>query len=196
MATPIPRVSTVLAQLFPGSFDAVPFDVLQTAVERGNHIHEIAKLICLSMQFKEAYPFVEADFPEDSHIIRAIKGWLEKYDAMPLLVESRAVHETLQYAGTPDVLVKTGPKAIRFANKKVLVDWKATAQVLISNHIQLSAYWRLPDYREADHAIIVNINPLTGEITEYEVFKYGNGFFQLFCKGLQDVLNCEIPEGK
>jgi len=191
MARPLIRVSRVLQQIFPGSFDAVPVDSLKVAVDRGNKYHDLAKQICLSVQFPEAHPFSESDFPEDAHIIQAVRGWLAKHGAVPLLIETRLVNLNLNFSGTPDLVC-------RFRNGWiVVVDFKFTAAIAEANRIQVVAYSKLVEQNfPVDRMMIVKIDPYHGEVTEEVVHKYGNGYWMTFLKGLQDVLNCVVPGEK
>lgn len=183
------RVSRVLNHLYPDWFKGIGFDTLQAAARRGTYYHNIAKEYFLAKQFPDIHEFDEGQYADDYHIVESLKAWDAEKGVQPLMVEQTGSHQTLPYRGTPDLLCRITRGGSRFVGKIVLVDFKFTASVMEMNYVQVSAYWRMKEFRMAERAIILNINPLTGRRKQEEIAYRGNGYFSAFCQGLDDVIN-------
>lgn len=186
-----PRVSEVVGVCYPGQFDAVPYAVLKEAQERGTYYHNIAKELMLARQYPEAHPFDHDKYKDDYHIVAAVHIWAEKHGIQPIAVETSDVHPGLRYKGTPDLLAKATNKTSPYAGKVILPDFKFTAAIHPSNHMQVVAYSYLPAYKKAKVLLLVQINPRTGEFKEHQVYRFGNGYWMDFCGALGKLLNGE-----
>ncbi len=135
---PVPSVTQVLGLL--EDWSAVRPDVLEAAARFGTHVHEAVHLDCRGELDEAAL---------DPAIAPYLAGWrafLSESGATVIASEVRVAHQTLQYAGTADVIVE-------WRNVLCLMDIKS-GQVPRTWRAQTAAYARAWDnQRRGDRPI-------------------------------------------
>lgn len=159
----MPRVSTVL-RILDDSYAGVPERVLETAAERGEALHRLCLSYLAAMDGLCDYP---SDIPQDYRsAYLAFVGWIMTNQVEPVAVEQQATSSKYGFTGTPDALVSYGPHKLL-----TILDLKFTAAILRTNRVQVQAYWRLDEYEHADRAMLLHIQPKTGELTPHKITK-------------------------
>lgn len=159
----LPRVSTILRILYD-SYAGVPSAVLEVAAERGETLHRLCLTFLASLDGLCSAP---DQIPHEyDAAYRAFGQWVAANQVQPIAVEQAGVCTKYGYRGTPDALIAWGPRQFR-----TILDLKFTASILPTNRVQVQAYWRLDDYADADRALLLHINPLTGECKAHTITK-------------------------
>lgn len=93
----------------------------------------------------------------------SMDAWVERHDVMPVKIEETSCSLKFGFAGTPDALVRYGPKA-----KLLLMDLK-TGAVNKTDPMQLLAYKQMDGYEEAEGLLDVYIQADGGRAVEQPV---------------------------
>ena len=152
MTAELPRVSTIL-KVLDDAYAGVPQAVLATASARGEALHRL----CLSY-LASIDGLCEEPIPTPPYVqaYAGFQAWVKEQCVFPVAVEQRSVSTKYQFSGTPDALVLCD-------SVPTLIDLKFTAVILKINRVQIQAYRRLDLYADAKRALLLHINPLTGE---------------------------------
>lgn len=156
-----PRVSTIL-KVLDDSYASVPTGVLAAAAERGERLHRLCLTYLASLDDLCEKP--QEIRVEDQPTYLAFVEWCELHKVKPIAVEQESVSTQHQYRGTPDALVKYGPKQV-----PKLIDLKFTASILRINHVQIQAYRALDLYGDAEGCLLIHINPKDGKLKQETV---------------------------
>ena len=156
--TEIPRVSTIL-RILEDSYASVPQAAMDKAAARGEALHRLCLTYLASLDGVHGAPEVSIAFERP---YQAFVKWCTDHAVLVVAIEERSVSTRYGYCGTPDALVLIN-------GEEVLIDLKFTATILRINRVQLQAYRRLDEYRTAKKALLLHINPITGDLTQQTV---------------------------
>lgn len=132
---PLPSVTMIISEVGKHwlNFDAIPPDVLERACIRGSDFHRLAALHAQNLWIDEV--------PEScAGFFKSFTKWFDEFAEEVVMVEQTLVHPTLNYMGTPDIIVRIkGDKGL------TLIDWKTPLALSKSWRLQLAAYKALAD---------------------------------------------------
>ena len=130
-----PRVSDVLALLYPGSLDWVT----EGALDRGTWKHQEMEVYLNNLIF-----LGPSQYPKDPCALKAAM-WLETQHPpfIPLATEAEYVSK-LGYIGHPDLIV--GRQALALRIKNLTIDWKFAEAISPPNLMQQEVYKHLTGY--------------------------------------------------
>ena len=117
---PVPSVTEILGELLP------TWQAGEWYLQRGTAVHACCAMIARGQEF-------ECD-PQITGQVAACRRWFGDFRPDVGAVEGKLYSETLQCAGTPDLLANIG-------GKSVVVDWKASLNTVVP--LQLGGYAEL-----------------------------------------------------
>lgn len=158
MQVELPRVSTIL-RILEDSYSGVPQHALEKAAERGTQLHRLCLTYLASLDGVHDEPEVSIEFQRP---YQAFVKWCHDNVVLVVAVEERSESKIHRYAGTPDALI------IMHGQEKV-IDLKFTASILRVNKVQIQAYWHLDHYKTAKQALLIHINPVTGDLKVHNI---------------------------
>lgn len=152
------RVSSVL-RVLDDAYAGVPQAALDVAAERGTALHQLCLTYLASLDGVH-----EALVPTPEYVpsYQAFVKWVTDNGVLSVAIEQVSQNDKHGYCGTPDALVI-------YQGAYTVIDLKFTASILRINRVQLQAYRRLDDYKEATSAIILHIHPMTGHMKQETV---------------------------
>ena len=156
----LPRVSTIL-RILEDSYSGVPQASLDKAAERGQRLHRLCLTYLASLDGVHVAPEVE---PEDKPAYQAFVKWCNDNAVLVVAIEERSESIMHRYVGTPDAL-------IFLHGQENLIDLKFTAAIMRVNKVQIQAYRHLDLYRTAKQALLIHINPVTGDLKIHNIKK-------------------------
>jgi hypothetical protein len=160
MQTELPRVSTIL-RILEDSYAGVPQAAMDAAAERGEALHRLCLSYLASLDGVHEAPVPTPPYEKP---YQAFVQWCTANAVLVVAIEERSTNRKHGYTGAPDALIIIN-------GHEVLIDLKFTAAILRTNRVQLQAYWRLDDYKTAQRAMLVHINPISGELKQVTVKK-------------------------
>ncbi|KKI16400.1 MULTISPECIES: hypothetical protein [unclassified Leucobacter] len=117
------------------------YAISDEAKHRGTEVHDLAEKLALGQE-------VEVPDAIAGHVSSALR-FLEEFKVETLLTEASVYHETALYAGTFDLLLKSGLP--EHAGKVVLADWKTNRTgIYPETALQLTAYAKATRYLDRD----------------------------------------------
>ena len=154
----LPRVSQVL-RVLDDAYSGVPQAALAIAAERGTQLHRLCLTYLASLDGVHEAPIPTPPYePAYEEFVK----WVQSNGVLNVAIEQVSRNEKYGYCGTPDAMVI-------YKGAYTLIDLKFTASILRINRVQIQAYRRLDDYREATQALLLHIHPLTGEMKQETV---------------------------
>lgn len=154
----LPRVSTIL-RVLDDAYAGVPQAMMQAAAERGEILHRLCLTYLVSLDGVHEAPVPTPDYVP---AYTAFVEWVTSNGVLSVAIEQKSENKKHGYCGTPDALVI-------YKGAYTLIDLKFTASILRINRVQLQAYRRLDEYREATHSLILHIDPRTGHLKQENV---------------------------
>lgn len=117
------------------------YAITDEAKQRGTEVHDLAEQLALGNE-------VEVPDPIAGHVSSALR-FLEEYKAETILTETSCFHDKALYAGTFDLLLKSGLP--EHAGKVILGDWKTSRSGIYSETaLQLTAYAKSTHFLDRD----------------------------------------------
>lgn len=159
----LPRVSTIL-RVLDDAYAGVPQAALEAAAERGEALHRLCLSYLASLGGMCEEPFAVRE--EYAPAFFSFVKWCTDNNIEPIAVEQESESTKHRYKGRPDGLILYGHDRVL-----TIIDPKFTYSILRINRVQVQAYWRLDLYKDAKQAMLVHINPLTGELKVHPVKK-------------------------
>ena len=154
----LPRVSTIL-RILDDAYAGVPQASMDRAADRGIALHALCLSYLASLDGVHEAP---VPTPPHEKPYQAFVQWVEANAVLAVAIEEASSNVKHGYRGTPDAL-------IILKSEEVLIDLKFTASILRINRVQIQAYRRLDLYRTAKKAILLHINPVTGDLKQQTV---------------------------
>ena len=154
----LPRVSQAL-RVLEDSYAGVPQYALDVAAERGTALHRLCLTYLASLDGVHDAP---VPTPPYEAPYQAFVKWVTDHGVLSVAIEQASQNDKHGYCGTPDAMVI-------YRGAYTIIDLKFTASVLRINRVQIQAYRRLDDYKEATQAIILHIDPRTGHLKQETV---------------------------
>lgn len=154
----LPSVTQIMKPLSSEIYKGVNDDVLRVAADRGTVVHEAFELFA-----DYGYEDISEGF---AGYLEALKKFFRDYKVVPVATEQRFYHKIYQYAGTADLIAEID-------DKRVLVDYKTTAQVQgVLTTVQLVAYRKALESQgvKIDYTAILHV----GKDGEYKFIRQEN----------------------
>jgi hypothetical protein len=151
-------------RILDDAYACVPQAAMEQAAKRGTELHKLC-LSYLASQGGMCHEPLEIPKEYDAAYLAFVK-WVIAFNVQPVAVEQYSISDKYGYGGTPDALV-----VYAGMQNETLIDLKFTASILRINLVQIQAYWRLPLYATAQRALLVHINPVSGELKQVTVKK-------------------------
>lgn len=152
------HVSHVL-RVLDDAYAGVPVAAMEAAVERGTQLHRLCLTYLASLDGVHEAPIPTPDYVP---AYTAFVEWVTSNGVLSVAIEQVSQNDKHGYCGTPDALVI-------YQGAYTLIDLKFTASILRINRVQIQAYRRLDDYKEATQALLLHINPVTGHLKQETV---------------------------
>lgn len=123
------------------------YAITDEAKQRGTEVHDLAEKLALGEE-------VEVPDAIAGHVQSALR-FLDEFKVETLLTETSVYHEKALYAGTFDLLLKSGLP--EHAGKIILADWKTSRSgIYPETALQLTAYAKATHYLDPKDAVQAN----------------------------------------
>ena len=122
----LPSVSQLLEPLSGAEYSNIPASVLSAAADRGTEIHRAIENYIIFGEENIAGGYI--------NYLEAFEDWFYKNKPEVICTERQMYHPVLLYAGTPDLICRTGDDVC-------LVDYKSSSKVIDKVYrVQMEAY--------------------------------------------------------
>ena len=152
------RVSSVL-RVLDDAYAGVPQSALDMAAERGEALHRLCLTYLASLDGVHEAPVPTPDYVP---AYTAFVDWVTTNGVLNVAIEQVSQNVKHGYCGTPDAMVI-------YKGAYTIIDLKFTASILRINRVQIQAYRKLDDYREATNALLLHIDPRAGHLKQETV---------------------------